>query len=62
MTGGAPNSYKKYLQATDFIEMQTSGVLACADSQHELISLVMGLIDHVDFEKLSFMLLESDNF
>lgn len=56
-------SYKKYLQATDFIEIQIqSNRIGNEENLKEFIKVFYGLIDIIDFAKATSMMLEKSYF
>lgn len=59
---GTPNFFKKYLHATDFIEIQISGVRKRDETITEFRKLFFELIDLIDMAKAANMMLEKNYF
>ena len=57
------NSYfKKYLSATDFIEIQIAGSDKSTQHDTEFINLFVALLDRVDFQRAVTIILEKSYF
>ena len=59
---GDATTYKKYLQATDFLELQMSGIRKPSETKPHFVKIFIALLDFIDFEKAAHMILERQFF
>ena len=62
LISGGQETFKKYFQANDAIEMQIAGERARPDKGRQFIAVFYGVLDLIDFQKAANLILEKNYF